>query len=286
VPCIEGCGRGVHAQCVGVSKAHADLGRVRCADCRAKEMAGGGTPSSALVRSGVQAMLWEVSAGRHSTAQGRSEFARLEKEWAAAQQCARVVLPRDSEESFVNFLIWLAAESGRARSFVTVWRAAAGVLTITERTNWTKNARVKAVCREIEQCIGELAVPCTQSTRRLIAIMFGRTLTEACARARNSSYMLARSRLLTVVEVLGGLRVGEALGGGDGHGLLAPNCAILEPLTETCAELGTTIEAHIEDSKTGVSGRYVNFVGTSRTLKLEAERYLRELWAAGAKKSA
>jgi hypothetical protein len=90
--------------------------------------------------------------------------------------------------------------------------------------------------------------------------------------------LLARSRTHVVLELIGGLRVGEALGGGDGHGLLAPNCCLLEPLTAECADLGTTIEAHIEDSKTGPGGRYVNFVGTSRTLGMAAARHLRDLW--------
>ena len=279
--CARGCGLGVHAVCVGISKAHADVGQLVCGVCRARDMAGGADPPPLLVKSAVKSMLWEISVGQHSTAQGRAEFQRLERSWVESVGGGGVTLPRDSEESMVAFLIWLAADSGRARSFETVWRAAAGVCARTRDVQVTKSVRVKATHADLVKRLGELAVPCTQTTRRLLRLMLGlgggpATLAGACLRSRGGQLILARSRVLTVLEVMGGMRVGEATG--DTHGLLANDVAILTPATSTHVELGVTIEAKLHDSKTG-PGRYVNFVGTSRSSGVESEKYLRALWA-------
>jgi hypothetical protein len=110
------------------------------------------------------------------------------------------------------------------------------------------------------------------SSMRVVA----QTLVDQCLRSAGGPHILARSRMLTVFEVLAGLRVGEATG--DGHGLAANDVCILKSLSGMHAELGVTIEGRIRDSKTG-PGRYVNFVGTSFVSKIPAEKYLRNLWS-------
>ena len=280
--CSEGCGVGVHAFCIGVAKAHADLGRLRCGACRAREMCGGGDPGALMVRSGVKSMLWELSVGQHSTAKGYSEYQRLEREWVASTGCEGATLPRDSEESMIAFLVWMGADSGRARSFVTMWRAAAGVCAKTREHHVTKSPRVKRVYDDVVKALGELAVPCTQTTRRLLCLQLGlgyqqATLEGSCLKSRGGGLILARSRVLTELEVMGGARVGEAVG--DGHGVTANDVVLLTSVSGVHAELGVTVEARIRDSKTG-PGRYLNYVGTSAVSKVPSERHLRELWTA------
>ena len=281
--CVKGCGRGVHASCVGVAAAHADLGQLTCAECRAVLMAGGATPPPELVRSATKSMLWEISVGEHSTAKGYADYQRLEREWVASVG-GNAVLPRDSEDSFVAMLIWLATDSGRARSFETVFRAAAGVCARTRERSMTKSDRVKRIHADVAKSLGELGVPCTQATRVLLSLMLGTraggpraTLDERSLRSRGGELILARSRMMTAGEGLGGMRVGEMTG--DRHGIAANDMALLTPQTDRHADLGVTVEALVRDSKTG-PGRYVNFVGTSRVSKVPAEQYVRDLWRA------
>ena len=280
--CILGCGRSAHAQCFGIAKAHADVGQLRCAVCRAQAMMGtGDDPGPGLVQSACKSMLWELSVGRHTTAQGHAEFQRLEREWVASTGAPEVALPRDSVESLVAFLIWMGAESGRARSFETVWRAAAGVCARTRDVSLTKDDRVKRVHADIVKVLGDLGEPCTQTTRRLICLLLGlgyptATLDVKCLQSRGGVPILRRSRVITSFEVMGGLRVGETVG--DGHGVTANDCSVVTPLTEVHANLGVTVELLVRSSKTG-QGRFVNFVGTSAVTKVPSELYIRELWA-------
>ena len=284
IQCTTGCGRGVHAMCIGMSKSFASLGQLKCAMCRASHMAGGSAPTPLLVRSATKSMLWEVSVGKHSTAQGYAEYQRLENEWVSSVGGGAVALPRDSEESFVAFLIWLAAESGRARSFTTVWRAAAGVCARTREASMTKTARVKRMYNDLVSVLGELAIPCTQITRRILGLMLGlntnpdgATLAKRCLRSAGGKLILVRSRVLLVFEVMGGLRVGEATG--CIHGVKANDVSLLKSLSGVHAELGETAEVEIRDSKTG-PGRHVNFVGTSKISKIPGAQYIRDLWKA------
>ena len=284
IECTAGCGRSVHASCIGLSKSFASLGQFKCAVCRASLMNGGAAPTPLLVRSAAKSMLWEISVGKQSTAQGYAEYQRLEKDWVSSMGGGAVSLPRDSEESFVAFLIWLAAESGRARSFTTVWRAAAGVCARTREVSMTKGARVKRIYNEIVAVLGELAVPCTQLTRRIIRLMLGTgtsadsaTLHKRCIRSAGGNLILARSRVLVILEIMGGLRVGESTG--CVHGIKANNVSLLQSKSGACAELGETVEVEVLDSKTG-PGRHVNFVGTSVISKIPSAQYIRDLWKA------
>ena len=117
------------------------------------------------------------------------------------------------------------------------------------------------------------AEPCTQATRRIVRLMLDETLAE-----RVSPRLLARARVQVVLELTGGVRVGEATGGGDGHGALANNLCIMRPVGEVEGCEDESVELWLEDSKTGFA-RYVNFVGKSRGIGVEAARSIRELWA-------
>ena len=81
------------------------------------------------------------------------------------------------------------------------------------------------------------------------------------------------------MEVMLGLRVGEALSGGDYHGLLANNFYILRRLDEAGLPSGrSSAEAFLEHSKTGHS-RYINALGLSLgPAQVRLEFFMREYW--------
>tara|TARA_B110000046_G_scaffold184387_1_gene222727 strand:+ start:1025 stop:2182 length:1158 start_codon:yes stop_codon:yes gene_type:complete len=148
----------------------------------------------------------------------------------------------------------------------------------------TKTARVKRMYNDLVSVLGELAIPCTQITRRILGLMLGlntnpdgATLAKRCLRSAGGKLILVRSRVLLVFEVMGGLRVGEATG--CIHGVKANDVSLLKSLSGVHAELGETAEVEIRDSKTG-PGRHVNFVGTSKISKIPGAQYIRDLWKA------
>ena len=231
--CSKGCGQGVHAvACLQMSKHRAQLGAMVCVDCRAADMMTSScSPSDSIKRAAGESMLLELATGKESTAAGYSDFARLEREWIAhvsgddEGRAGSVVMPRHSAESFIAFMLWLVKDAGRTRSFGTVLRAAGGVLERLELTNWTKTPRVKAAINELEQSRGVQSTPDTHATRRILSIMLCEKLKERCG-----SGLLKRSTVQVVLELMGGVRVGEATGGGDGHGALADNVCIVRPV--------------------------------------------------------
>ena len=80
-----------------------------------------------------------------------------------------------------------------------------------------------------------------------------------------------------VLELLAGLRVGEATSSGDLHGVEANSVCFLSPLSKTADDgLGETIEVAVRDSKTG-PGRHAAFVAkTQGDLGLEGGRIMRK----------
>ena len=118
---------------------------------------------------------------------------------------------------------------------------------------------------------GVQAVPDTHATRRILSIMFFQTLPEV------SKSLCARSLVMGTLEVIGGVRVGEACGGGDGHGALANDLCIMNPLGEAPGGASETCELWLADSKTAFA-RYVNFVGKSHGIGIAGAEYIRALW--------
>ena len=94
-----------------------------------------------------------------------------------------------------------------------------------------------------------------------------------------SDLVNTRTKLMFAMEVMFGCRVGEALAGGDFHGLLANNLVILQRLDEYGEASGEeTAEGLFEHSKTK-NLRYVNAVGRSKgKARVELVKYLREYW--------
>ena len=152
-------------------------------------------------------------------------------------------------------------------------------MTKLELVDHTKSKRVKAYMKELAIKTGVSVEPCTMITRRLLGIMLNSTIVKCCGRSKAAPFLAARTRALLTLE-LNGLRVGEATGGGDMHGLLAnhvsirvlPSAAVGDPLRETCRVV-------IDSSKT-VLGRTLVFVGETLTSRVPHARFLRELWAA------
>lgn len=280
--CRKGCGRGVHVmQCLQMSKHRASLGSFVCGECRADEIA----PHSCsavprLIHEGDVSALLELATGAEGTASNHSDYTRLERLWVE-EMCGgedgatpgSVVLPRHSEQSYIAFLHWLVRDADRKRSFSTIVRASTGVFAKLELTNWAGTKRVKAVIKELEQSHGVEAVPCTHATRRILTIVMEDTLPARCGGG-----LLTRSSVQVVLEVMGGVRVGEACGGGDGHGALANHLTIARPMGAERGCEDETCELWLADSKTGFS-RYVNFVGKSRGIGMEAAKLIRSLWA-------
>ena len=88
----------------------------------------------------------------------------------------------------------------------------------------------------------------------------------------------ARSKVQFVFEGVGGCRIGEVCGAGEGHGLLANNTAILEDLDAPPGDLGkVVVEAKLEHSKTGFS-RYLDLAGVTGTSKIPCAKILADYW--------
>ena len=69
--------------------------------------------------------------------------------------------------------------------------------------------------------------PRTATTRRMVRLLFGSVI----ARLEPKALIAARASLFMALEVMCWLRVGEVMGGGDGHGLLANHLVILRNLS-------------------------------------------------------
>lgn len=265
-----------------MSSNRAKLGAYVCGECRAQEMAPHSCSLPArLVEAGHRSSLLELATGAEGTAANYSEFARLERTWVNEMsqgedgaRAGELALPRHSEESFISLLWWMVRDAGRIRSFSTLIRAAAGIFAKLELPNLLASKRVKAVVKELEKKHGVEADPCTHATRRLIKLVDEVTLEQQC-----SGGILTRERVQLDLEVLGGVRVGEAAGGGDGHGALANDLSIARPLNSGPGGDEESCELWLADSKTGY-GRYVNFVGRSRGIGLQAAQHVRDLWRA------
>ena len=234
---------------------------------------GSSLASVSLVQQTTLAMVAEVTSGALSTAQGREHFVSLERRWVL-ESCegkggspALVNLPRHSIESFAAFMWWLVTDADRARSFSTIMRTAGAVMTMLELEDWTKTARIKAQVKEIQKVCGIEPDPCTQTTRRLITLMDEETIQKVCSKGRDEKLNMIltyRTRVLLVLELLAGLRVGEATSSGDLHGLEANSLCFLNPAGPASDDkLGETVEVVVKDSKTG-PGRHAAFVAKTQ----------------------
>ena len=93
--------------------------------------------------------------------------------------------------------------------------------------NLTRRADVKACFTNLKHLHGEESQPRTAATRRMVALILGPLIERHFALGAAGDEMRARARLMIAVEAMLGLRVGEALSGGDFHGMLANHLSIL-----------------------------------------------------------
>ena len=109
--------------------------------------------------------------------------------------------------------------------------------------------------------------------------MVQKTIPEVCSKGRDpnlNEILKCRTLALCMLEVLAGLRVGEATSSGDLHGLEANSLCFLRPAgSATEDNLGETVEVVVKDSKTG-PGRHAAFVAkTKGTCALEGGKFMK-----------
>ena len=285
--CIKGCGRWVHGiGCCSFSSGVVQLGNLTCAYCRASALLTEScTPPEKLVARMVEPMLVEAATGAANTHKGYSDLATLERRWQvdmAGETLAPrdVRLPHTSEEACYAFVLWLSKEGGRARSLGTTMRQMSSFCSKLELPNPANSKRTKALIKDLETKGEAINEPDTQVTALMIVEMYGPegTITEECSKRKEMAHvMTARETCLNDLELVGGHRVGEVCGGGDGHGMMANKVCVQIIPSGKGSEYGETVEARIEDSKTGFS-RWTVFTGTTETTKIEVSNHLREWW--------
>ena len=187
------------------------------------------------------------------------------------------VLPRDDAEAFKCFLGWLVTSASMARSLDAVVRTAGTVMGHTGRENLTKREDVKSFLKTLKGAHAEESRPRTTATRR----MLWSAIHEVIPGRKSSPLVTLRHQLLIAVEAMMGFRVGEVLGGGDRHGLLANNVKIIRAVGVDGRPRGDEmVEASIEHSKTGPR-RTVTAVGLSRgEAKVPLADLVRSYWRA------
>lgn len=146
-------------------------------------------------------------------------------------------------------------------------------MAMTTRPNLTKDPGVKAVYNNLRKKHGRERTPCTAITRRMIGALLGDVL------GQKDTSTGKRERLMFAGEIMFGVRVGEMLGGGDGHGFLANNVVSLRKLDARGEPTGEeTLEGALDHSKTGFK-RFVNALGLSRgPAHVHFARILRDYW--------
>ena len=178
-------------------------------------------------------------------------------------------MPRHSAAAFKDLLTWLVMDSGRALSLDSFVRTAGAFLTISALKDWTKTAEVKAHVKGLKVAHGLESQPATHGTRRMLNLI----LNTVIPRRASSLMIRARSKLFLVLEAVGGLRVGEAMGGGDHHGMLANNICLLKDSRDG----SMSVEARLEHTKTK-QVRWINMVGETRTSRINVAGILADYW--------
>ena len=265
---------GVH--CAQISKGHASLGCFKCPSCFARATDPAAQPpfGGELLQIATVTSLRSMSRGAEATGGSYADFLRLEREFMASIGRAGLtggVLPRDSPEVFMMWMIWLVTSKQRALSLDALFRTAGAVGLRTRGVDMTRNSEVKAMYHDLKLAHGEESHPRTAATRRMVRYILGVGI---AAEFEGRPDLVARYRLEVAMECVLGLRVGEVVTGGDFHGMLANNLKILHrPESSTCF-----VEGLLEHSKTKHK-RYVSGMAvTEGGARVELAEYLREYW--------
>ena len=244
--------------CAAITRGFASVGCFTCTRCRLAKIAPdlAGPPPEDLLERVEQTLLVSLTVGREATGGGIGDLVKLLGEFrnSVGGIVGPLVSPLDDPSVFQTFLLWLITKRGRALSLDTLWRTAGSLMGRTGRPNLTHQAEVKAFYGELRELHGEESHPRTAVTRRMIFHLFDSVIGKLVSKP----LLRARARLFIALEVMCGLRVGEVLGGGDGHGLLANHLVLLRNL----ATGEESVEALVEHSKTK-HRRWVNAVALS-----------------------
>ena len=212
-----GCKNTLHGVgCAQLSRGLAALGYFKCPTCRLRrcfptELS---KPPPEALEAGLTSMLVELTASAEATGASVSDFQQLEVRFMQSIGGDRgAVLPRDDEEVFKAFLSWAVVSAKRARSLNVIVRTASLIMEKTERPNLTKNPGVKAFIKALHAAHGEEPQAKTAATRRMLRELIYSVIPEG----KHAPIVAARLRLQAGLEAMCGFRVGETLGGGDGH---------------------------------------------------------------------
>jgi hypothetical protein len=133
---------------------------------------------------------------------------------------------------------------------------------------------VKILIDELKGSTGVAHVPDSHATRRILSVMYGRSLLD---KKIVSDRLLKRTLVLSDLELMAAVRVGEACEGTGCHGALSNNLCLMRDVGTDPGDPSETCELYIADSKTAYP-RYANFMGRSSGIGIESARHIRELW--------
>ena len=292
--CLGVCGRSLHMMTCGqVGKGYAALGNFTCPTCRGEKLVAEGAPTASVVKRAAQTMILEMTQGAEATAGGYADFIRLAEEYASGsgmkESGGRLIMPQDGLEACKNFVTWLVMDDDRALSLEQTLRGGEAYVTKTApegTANVFKHPALKAHVKTFASATGKDRTPKTAATPRMMSVLTSEviparwpTLNVAGGRKALHEYMRNRWALEILTEAVGGARIGEAVGGGDFHGLMANHvCVIRHP---DCKEKWNreVVEFKLEHSKTG-HARYLNVAGTTQISELKVAEALRGFWQA------
>ena len=271
-----------------MGKGFAALGNFTCVDCRLKEMLAEGVSTSVatpqLRALTTKTMILELSQGKETTAGGYSEYTSLEERYVLGLGFVLnggLRLPRHSVEAFKNFLSWVALDAERARSLQSLVRMASSFFSKLKIPNVANDKSVQAHLKDLLREVGEESEPATAATVAMMeeSVRPGGAI-DARFQKQQDGIVVPRTKLQFVCEGVGGARLGEAVGGGDGHGLLANNSCILEDPAAPLDSLNRlVVECKLEHSKTGFS-RYLDMTGKTATSGIPCAQILQDYWKA------
>ena len=286
--CRGNCGRSLHMlSCAEVGRGYAALGAFTCQHCRGRRLMAVGRPTPAVLARAAKTMVLEMTQGAESTAGSYAEYVRLAEEYASGDglQAAggRLLLPHANVEACKNFITWYATEKNRLLSMESLMRGGEAYVTKTSPAgtpNVFKSPDVKAHLKDLWGKRGTEHVPRTTATSSMLSHSVSTVIPAMWPKGARAShgYLASRWSLECLVEGVAGARVGEAVGGGDFHGLMANNTSIIaHPDFAEQKWSKEVVELKLEHSKTG-NPRYLNVAGTTQLSDLPVAASLRSFW--------
>ena len=269
------CDKGIHGrQCLDVNSGKVAVGLFKCADCSLRATgASGYEPDSEIRKLAAESMVSSITDGSENFGSAMARASKLQTEfatWMAKETSGEIVLPSNCKESAILFARWLASRRDLAPSLRATMRAL-GALSGKARTRAGKEKVFdKDVHNEIDnlmKAFGDDPVPKTRCTPTMFGIFMNELipgkLINLPTTTRAQQYIVSRDKVLGAAEGVGGLRVGDATGADETHGLVAENVYLLKD-----KETGErTVELMLDSGKMGFK-RSVNMVGETLTSRV------------------